>query len=313
MLDAVEKERRLALCLEGYDCSRETFYFEHVARILTPQRPDFIIRLEIPEREVQKEEKNKGGPVEYIYLPVREVRSEDLKGDTMGALHEWITGEIRKMNQDMSFDLIVDNTIVDNLDLSLEIVYRKLVKKEAKRQIGSKTYDFFSVIYRIQGIFGEANEKNAGNPRDEKLEECITFSSYLLNKLPSRNTGLDVIMGIIPTLDRTPAHRDRKNKMLKILSIMFRNETIIRKVVEWQYGNDVLGLAVKFVSIDKQDLTATESLLEMASQIVDEANKEMVKLRKGSEGMMKSEEEEGAEKEDSARAVREVLEKVKEA
>jgi hypothetical protein len=46
---------------------------------------------------------------------------------------------------------------VDNLDLSLEIIYRKVVQKEAKRQIGSKNYDFFRVIYRIQGIFGEAN------------------------------------------------------------------------------------------------------------------------------------------------------------
>ena len=75
MLDAVEKEKRLSLCLEGYQASREPFYFEHIARILTPQRPDFIIRLELPEKEMQKEEKRLGGPVEYIYLPVREVRS----------------------------------------------------------------------------------------------------------------------------------------------------------------------------------------------------------------------------------------------
>jgi len=57
----------------------------------------------------------------------------------------------------MAFDLIVENNIVDNLDLSLEIIYRKIVQKEVKRQIGNKTYDFFRVIYRIQGIFGEAN------------------------------------------------------------------------------------------------------------------------------------------------------------
>jgi hypothetical protein len=43
---------------------------------------------------------------------------------------------------------------VDNLDLSLEIIYRKIVQKETKRQIGHKVYDFFRVIYRIQGIFG---------------------------------------------------------------------------------------------------------------------------------------------------------------
>ena len=66
-----------------------------------------------------KEEKNKGGPVEYIYLPIREVKSEDLKSDTIGALHEWITEEIKKIGQDMPFDLIVDGYIIDSLDLSL--------------------------------------------------------------------------------------------------------------------------------------------------------------------------------------------------
>lgn len=54
----------------------------------------------------------------------------------------------------MPFDLIVENNIIDNLDLSLEIIYKKIVQKESKRQIGNKAYDFFRVIYRIQGIFG---------------------------------------------------------------------------------------------------------------------------------------------------------------
>lgn len=75
MLEEVEKERKLTLSLEGYAASQQSLYFEHIYRLLTPQRPSFIIRLEIPEKEMQKEEKNKGGPVEYIYLPVREVRS----------------------------------------------------------------------------------------------------------------------------------------------------------------------------------------------------------------------------------------------
>jgi hypothetical protein len=58
------------------------------------------------------------------------------------------------MGQDMPFDLIVEGKIIDELDMSLEIIYKKIVQKEAKRQIGNKTYDFFRVIYRIQGIFG---------------------------------------------------------------------------------------------------------------------------------------------------------------
>ena len=70
-----------------------------------------------------------------------------------------------------------------------------------KRQIGNKTYDFFKVIYRIQGIFGEANERNCGHPRDERLEQCTEFSSHLLYRLPNKKNGLDILMEIIPKLD----------------------------------------------------------------------------------------------------------------
>lgn len=130
----------------------------------------------------------------------------------------------------MPFDLIVSDNIVDNLDLSLEIVYRKIVQKQVKRVIGNKNYDFFKVIYRIQGIFGEANERNCGNPRDDKLEECIIFSSHLLKKLNHKNkTGLHVLMDIIPSLDK----KHESQKMIKILEIIFKNETIIKKIVDW--------------------------------------------------------------------------------
>lgn len=35
-----------------------------------------------------------------------------------------------------------------------------------KKKIGLQQYDFMRVIYRIQGIFGNANESASSNPRD---------------------------------------------------------------------------------------------------------------------------------------------------
>jgi hypothetical protein len=75
----------------------------------------------------------------------------------MRALHEWVTEQLKKLNQDMPFDLIVDKFIIDNLDLPIEVVYKKIAQKEAKKQIGNTTYDFLKVIYRMQGFFGDAN------------------------------------------------------------------------------------------------------------------------------------------------------------
>ena len=79
---------------------------------------------------MQKEERlREGGPIEYIFLPVREVKTENLNGDTMRSLHEWITEQLKKMNQDLPFDLIVDKYIIDNLDLPIEVVYKKIAQK----------------------------------------------------------------------------------------------------------------------------------------------------------------------------------------
>lgn len=47
----------------------------------------------------------------------------------MRALHEWVSEQLKKMNQDLPFDLIVDKYIIDNLDLPIEVVYKKIFQK----------------------------------------------------------------------------------------------------------------------------------------------------------------------------------------
>lgn len=68
-------------------------------------------------------------------------------------------------------------------------------------------------------------------------------------------------MGVIPTLERASSSKEKKEKMIKILGIIFRNETIIEKIVEWEYGNTILSMTVKSISLNKQDIRATETLL----------------------------------------------------
>lgn len=86
--------------------------------------------MEVPEADMQREERSReGGPIEYVFLPVREVKSENLSGDSMRSLHEWVTEQLRKMGQDLPFDLIVDKYIIDNLDLPIEVVYKKIANK----------------------------------------------------------------------------------------------------------------------------------------------------------------------------------------
>ena len=74
---------------------------------------------------------------------------------------------------------------------------------------------------------------------------------------------------ILPTLKKTPEDKARREKVFKILEIIFKNSTIIQKIVEWQYSDYILNLAVKFLSLSKSDLKNTETLLEMCSKLID--------------------------------------------
>jgi len=52
-------------------------------------------------------------------------------------------------------------------------------------------------------------------------------------------------------LEREPT-KDKKDKIIKILGVMFKSESIIKKIVEWGYGNYILSMTVKNISLTKQ-------------------------------------------------------------
>lgn len=56
---------------------------------------------------------------EYPFIPIREVRSDELQGDTIQALHSWVYHELEKINQAMPLDIIVEKNIIDNMDLPI--------------------------------------------------------------------------------------------------------------------------------------------------------------------------------------------------
>jgi hypothetical protein len=121
--------------------------------------------------------------LQYPYLPVREIRSEDLQGDTIRALIDWVYNELIKLDQAMPLDIIVEKNIIDNIDLPIEVVYQHIAENKSKKTIGNKVYEYFRVIYRVQGILGEPKQRSIGNPRDQKLEACVNNSSNFLNKI----------------------------------------------------------------------------------------------------------------------------------
>ena len=55
------------------------------------------------------------------------------------------------------------------MDFPIQLVYQNIVENKIKRKLGDKQYEFFRVIYRIQGIMGEPKQRSIGNLRDQKL------------------------------------------------------------------------------------------------------------------------------------------------
>lgn len=44
------------------------------------------------------------------------MRSEDLQGDTIRSLYDWVYKQLVKMNQAMPMDIIIEKSIIDNMD-----------------------------------------------------------------------------------------------------------------------------------------------------------------------------------------------------
>ena len=77
-------EEQILNCLVGYHDQKEELYLKRIHKLLVPERMNFIIRLDTPNEEIERVQ------MQYPYIPIREIRSEDLQGDTIRALHEWV-------------------------------------------------------------------------------------------------------------------------------------------------------------------------------------------------------------------------------
>lgn len=76
-----------------------------------------------------------------------------------------------------------------------------------------------------------------------------------MNKIPNKKTGLDVLMEIVPSLDlNTKEAKDKKEKIIKILEIIFKNEVIVQKIVEQQHSYAILNLAIKSISLNRKHI-----------------------------------------------------------
>ncbi len=61
------------------------------------------------------------------------------------------------------------------------------------------------------------------------------------------------------------------------------NEAICKKIVSDQYGDSIINATVRLMSFqNEKDAKITNFLLQLSSKVIDEANKEMINLRKGS-------------------------------
>ena len=61
------------------------------------------------------------------------------------------------------------------------------------------------------------------------------------------------------------------------------NEGICKRIIEGQYGDSIINATVKLMSFENEkDAKITNFLLQLSSKVIDEANQEMINLRKGS-------------------------------
>ena len=63
---------------------------------MIPKRSHFIIQVDLPNEDINEFVKKYQSEIEYPHLKQREVRTENLPGETMKDLYDWISSQMKE-------------------------------------------------------------------------------------------------------------------------------------------------------------------------------------------------------------------------
>ena len=233
------------------------FIFEQLCGIVCPHTPDPVYYLELNKSPTQ-EDFFRGS---MNRNPYASTETGPLMRDVKNKICRDL--DLHGLEDDNGMELIVCDKII-KLDLSIKQVYEKVWKPEN----GDCP---MNVIYRLQGLDGEATEEIVESLPDDDNKEEDPEVKYGITSIMSTCGGLEAIVSQIQDINDFVLDRELANYALKLLYHCLKVKINRQKMLELKSMNILLEkLKLTFPKESLADIA--ELLLLTIESIVSEAN-----------------------------------------
>jgi E3 ubiquitin-protein ligase UBR4 len=270
----------MVACIKSLDKHRDsnriqTFIFEQMCNIVCPTKPEEVYQL-ILNKSHTNEEFIRGSMTNNPYSSTDlGVLMRDVKNKICTTLD--LTG---LLEDDNSMELLVNNKII-KLDLSIKQVYKHVWKKTTP----------MVVVYRLQGLDGEATEEIVDSLPEDAGEERDPEEEYKIANVMSQFGGLEAMAAVIQRFNDFQKDHEIAYLAFKLLFYSCKVKANCRAMLNLG-GINLLLSKLKLAAQQQQYASdLAELVLQTLELLVQQANtmKGGVDfLRRSTDGMAKS-------------------------
>ncbi|KAF2077723.1 hypothetical protein CYY_000970 [Polysphondylium violaceum] len=244
------------------------FIFEQLCNIVCPVKPEPVYQLILFKAQTQEEyirgsmnrnpyaSNSIGGPL------MRDVKNKICKTLDLGSF----------LDDDNGMELLVDNKII-KLDLPIRKVYEQVWKRSPQAQRSPDTNVPMTVIYRLQGLDGEATEEIIETLNDNTSEEKDPEEEFEITSVMAQCGGLDAMISVIENIKNFTVEKELAQLVIKLLYHCVKIKVNRRKLLTL---NTVGRLLEKLKGAFHQPDLA-EYLLIIIETVVSEANRDYLR------------------------------------
>eukprot|EP01133_Synstelium_polycarpum_P011499 gene11499-13413_t len=239
------------------------FILEQICNIVCPVKPEPVYNLILTKASTQEEyirgAMNKNPyPSSTVGPLMRDVKNKICKTLDLGSF----------LDDDNGMELLVDNKII-KLDLPIRRVYEQVWKRSAQAQRAHDTNIPMTVVYRLQGLDGEATEELIESLSDSTGEERDPEEEFEVTSVMATCGGLDAMLAMLERIGDFVSERELAHLTIKLLASCAKLKVNREQLLTINAVGRLLETLKK--AFHQADLA--ESLLLIIEAIVSEANR----------------------------------------
>uniref|UniRef100_A0A7S3AUZ1 E3 ubiquitin ligase UBR4 C-terminal domain-containing protein n=1 Tax=Haptolina ericina TaxID=156174 RepID=A0A7S3AUZ1_9EUKA len=241
------------------------FIFEQLCGLVCPEKPEPEYKLMLNKTATQ-EEFIRGSMTKNPYSStavgplMRDVKNKICRDLDLGGLIE----------DDNGMELLVAGQII-KLDLTVAAVYEQVwARSTAAQAYAEGSASPMVVVYRLQGLDGEATEPIVDTLEEEGGEEQDPESEFAIADVVGEAGGLEVMMGILKRATPLLRARECSSLLLKFLQHCCKIRSNRRRMLQMQGAKELLCMLPEALSSESLCVVAERLVLTVEALLEEE-------------------------------------------